>query len=133
VFFIGLFVLLGGIRESGLLAQFLATVRPVGLGEPLGFSVATAVLSNLVSNVPAVILLAPLATAPNQWFTLAAVSTLAGNATLLGAAANVIVAEEARARGSAFEVGRFVAFGLPLTVVTLALSVALASAAWPVP
>lgn len=124
VFFVGLFVLLAGVRESGLLAAFLAALAFAPLETPVGLGLAVALLSNLVSNVPAVLLLAPLAHGPDAWLALAAASTLAGNATLLGAAANVIVAEQARAHGSEFDVWRFVAYGLPVTLVTLAIALA---------
>lgn len=125
-FFVGLFVLVAGVRGSGLLDAMYAA-NPVDVASTAGFVGLTAVLSNLVSNVPAVLLLLPAAEGTSRLLLLAAVSTLAGNATLLGAAANVIVAESARARGAAFDVGRFVLYGLPLTVATLAI------AAWIVP
>jgi Na+/H+ antiporter NhaD/arsenite permease-like protein len=88
----------------------------------------SALLSNLVSNVPAVLLLAPVvegAADPALWLALAASSTLAGNATLVGAAANVIVAETARALGAEFSVRRFMAAGLPTALLTLGLAVLL--------
>ncbi len=63
----------------------------------------TAVLSNLVSNVPAVLMLKPFVAAlPNHdtaWLTIAMASTLAGNFTVLGSIANLIVVQKAAARG----------------------------------
>ncbi|HVL49407.1 MAG TPA: SLC13 family permease [Candidatus Thermoplasmatota archaeon] len=125
--FIGLFVLMAGFRDAGLLAGFegaLAAMRPDTVP---GLAVVTAVLSNLVSNVPAVLLLAPTAAAQGgdlPWLVLATASTLAGNATLVGAAANLIVAEAARGRGEDVDALRFLAFGLPVTLVTLAAALA---------
>jgi len=127
VFFAGLFVLVAGVRGAGILDALGRVFAGLGADTPVGLTGITAVLSNLVSNVPAVVLLLPSVHDAGGLLLLAAASTLAGNATLLGAAANVIVAESARARGETFDVARFVAYGLPITVATLAL------AAWMVP
>jgi Na+/H+ antiporter NhaD/arsenite permease-like protein len=83
-------------------------------------------LSNLISNVPAVMLLAPFVESVGEtslWLALAASSTLAGNATILGAAANVIVAENGEKLGVNMPFWRFLKAGLPITIVTLILSV----------
>jgi len=125
VFFAGLFVLMAGVRESGLLALLYEGLAFIPFATVGGLTVASAVLSNLVSNVPAVVLLLPAlheAARPDLWLALAAASTLAGNATLLGAAANVIVAETAKGQGAEFDVWRFMKFGFPLTVITLLVS-----------
>lgn len=123
LFFVGLFVLLAGVRGSGLLAAFLSAAASVRIETPVGLAIAAAVLSNVVSNVPAVLLLAPAVHGEGAWLMLAAASTLAGNATLLGAAANVIVAEQARAHGAEFDVVRFVLYGAPVTIATLAIAI----------
>lgn len=117
-FFVGLFVLLEGARDAGALEALGGLLREGGAA---GFVVATAVLSNLVSNVPAVLLLLPTVTTDQQALLLAAASTFAGNATFLGSAATVIVAETARAHGADFSVGRFTLVGLPLAAATLVL------------
>ncbi|HWH08961.1 MAG TPA: SLC13 family permease, partial [Candidatus Thermoplasmatota archaeon] len=114
VFFVGLFVLVEGVRGS--VAGASAYVGSSG-----GLVLATAVLSNLVSNVPAVLLLLPLVGAGTAVL-LAVSSTFAGNATFLGSAATVIVAETARSRGAEFDVARFTLIGLPLAAATLALA-----------
>ena len=82
-----------------------------------------AVLSNIVSNVPAVLLLKPvvlsLGEPTRSWLLLATTSTLAGNLTILGSVANVIVVEVARRER--IDIG-FVAYGrvgIPLTILTL--------------
>jgi Na+/H+ antiporter NhaD/arsenite permease-like protein len=118
-FFVGLFVLLETVRQSGLLEALAGAVQRHGSG---GFVIATAVLSNVVSNVPAVLLLLPGVQSQAQALLLAASSTLAGNATFLGSAATVIVAETARREGADFSVLRFTAVGLPLAAATLALA-----------
>lgn len=114
VFFVGLFVLVEQVRVSGLLEEASGWIAGSGT-----FVLATAVLSNLVSNVPAVLLLLPTVHDAGGGILLALASTFAGNATFLGSAATVIVAETARARGEGFSVLRFTLLGLPLAALTL--------------
>jgi Na+/H+ antiporter NhaD/arsenite permease-like protein len=96
------------------------------LGTIWGLSAFSAILSNLISNVPAVMLLAPFVSSIGSstiWLSLAASSTLAGNATILGAAANVIVAETGERMDVNISFWRFIKVGLPVTVVTLTASI----------
>ena len=131
VFFIGLFLVIGGLRGTGTadeIGKLLAGGAPGGLGSVAGIHVVAALLSNLVSNVPAVLLLAVpvgLIGGSRLWLSLAASSTLAGNATILGAAANVIAVEVARKEGVEVRFMDFLRLGLPVTLVTLALSAAI--------
>jgi Na+/H+ antiporter NhaD/arsenite permease-like protein len=83
----------------------------------------TAILSNLISNVPAVLLLQPLIPKDDthSWLLLAAGSTLAGNLTLFGSVANLIVAEAANELGYKLTFWEYLRFGAPLTVCTLLL------------
>jgi Na+/H+ antiporter NhaD/arsenite permease-like protein len=125
VLFVGLFVLTGGIEHAGLVDDLVGWAGAVGLHRPAILTVATAVLSNLVSNVPAVLLFKPLIPSfgePDRgWLILAMASTLAGNLTILGSVANLIVVEvarEARVRIGFFEYSRV---GIPLTILTLLL------------
>ncbi|AEV15328.1 Transporter, arsenite-antimonite (ArsAB) efflux [Thermus sp. CCB_US3_UF1] len=116
VLFGGLFVVTEGVRRLGLAEALLP------LGEsPLGLLLAATLLSLLISNVPAVLLLAPLVNDPRDWLLLAGGSTLAGNLTLLASVANLIVAEGARKEGLGVGLGEHLRFGLPLTLLTLAL------------
>jgi Na+/H+ antiporter NhaD/arsenite permease-like protein len=93
-------------------------------------SLVSAALSNLVSNVPAVLLLepaaqaVPAATRETAWLALAMSSTFAGNLTVLGSVANLIVVESARREGVVVSFGEYCKVGVPLTVLTLALGVA---------
>jgi Na+/H+ antiporter NhaD/arsenite permease-like protein len=88
-------------------------------------TVVAAIVSNLVSNVPAVLLFKPiiptLGEPDRAWLILAMASTLAGNLTLIGSVANLIVVEAART--ARVEIGflEYCRVGVPLTVVTLAL------------
>lgn len=118
-FFVGLFVLLVTVRASGFADALAVALDRGGSG---GFVVATTVLSNVVSNVPAVLLLLPTIQGAGQALLLAAASTYAGNATFLGSAATVIVAETARREGADFSVLQFTLVGLRIAMLTLALA-----------
>jgi Na+/H+ antiporter NhaD/arsenite permease-like protein len=86
------------------------------------------VLSNLVSNVPAVMLFRPvvptLANPHEAWLTLAMATTLAGNLTLLGSVANLIVAEIARSRGVHLSFTEYLKAGTPIAILSLLAGVA---------
>ena len=86
-------------------------------------SVVTAILSNLVSNVPAVLVLkpfvAPLADPAKAWLTVAMASTLAGNLTVIGSIANLIVVQRAAAGGVTIGLWDYCRVGIPLTLLTL--------------
>jgi Na+/H+ antiporter NhaD/arsenite permease-like protein len=94
----------------------------VKLQEPGTLFAATFVLSNIVSNVPAVMLLLPVATDPLAGPMLALVSTLAGNLLIVGSIANIIVVDAAARQGIPIDWRRHVRVGLPVTVVTLAVT-----------
>ncbi|MBI2916783.1 MAG: anion transporter [Chloroflexi bacterium] len=126
LFFAGLFVVVGGARQAGVLDPFLERVliEPdlKGLGSLLAFSAAG---SQVVSNVPLVMLVIPVMEAvPGDflWVTLAAGSTLGGNLTLIGAVANIIVIESAARRGVHVGFMEFLKVGVVVTLVTLALA-----------
>jgi Na+/H+ antiporter NhaD/arsenite permease-like protein len=93
-------------------------------------SLVSAALSNLVSNVPAVLLLEPVAQAvptasrETAWLALAMSSTLAGNLTVLGSVANLIVVESAQREGVTISFWEYCKVGIPLTILTLVLGVA---------
>jgi Na+/H+ antiporter NhaD/arsenite permease-like protein len=88
-------------------------------------SLVTAVLSNLVSNVPAVLIMRPFVDAlPNHdtaWLTVAMASTLAGNFTVIGSIANLIVVQKAASLGVSISFWDYFRVGAPLTIVTLAI------------
>jgi Na+/H+ antiporter NhaD/arsenite permease-like protein len=127
VFFAALFVVTGAIEASGLGAELFAWLRPWADGGPARLTAASLVLSNLVSNVPAVMLFRPvvptLADPHSAWLTLAMATTLAGNLTLLGSVANLIVAEIARRRGVHLSFGEYLKAGTPIALLTLFLGV----------
>jgi Na+/H+ antiporter NhaD/arsenite permease-like protein len=128
VFFVGLFVIVGGADRAGLTAALLRPVEAFDMHRVPVFTLVTALLSNVVSNVPAVMLLKgviPGFPDPEAgWLALAMASTLAGNLTITGSVANIIVVESAAGEGVHVSFGEYLRVGLPLTVVTLALGVA---------
>ena len=131
--FIGLFVVIGNVQQHNLLTGAIADIQASGvkLYHPVPFSAVTLVLSNLVSNVPAVLLLKPGLAVPvstadavtQTWYLLAVVSTFAGNLTLLGSIANLIVAEEAKPQGVALTFVEYLKVGVPLTIISTVLAV----------
>lgn len=122
VLFIGLFIVVAGAQKSE--ADLIASAARFQLGRTGVLTAVTAALSNLLSNVPAVLVLKPiverLADPRHAWLTLAMASTLAGNLTILGSVANLIVVERSRhtVRIGFWEYARA---GIPVTLVTLVL------------
>jgi Na+/H+ antiporter NhaD/arsenite permease-like protein len=125
VFFVGLFIIVAGAERAGLSAALLEPfarweLHRIGIFVPL-----TAILSNIVSNVPAVMLLRTLVVnfpdSHAAWLTLAMASTLAGNLTITGSVANIIVVERAAAEGVHVGFRDYFRIGLPVTVATLVL------------
>ena len=126
VLFIGLFVVNHAFQATGLAAQVMAWLDAAGLAlaAPMTLFVATFVASNLVSNVPAVMLLLPAATEPWSGPLLALVSTLAGNLLIVGSIANIIVVDCAARRGIRIDWRMHARVGVPVTLATLALAAA---------
>jgi Na+/H+ antiporter NhaD/arsenite permease-like protein len=128
VMFAGLFVVVRAfevnvVQTWGLERQHALLESPVVLVS--GLSV---VLSNLVSNVPAVLLFKPLMEVTPQkelaWLALSMSSTLAGNLTVLGSVANLIVVENARRAGTELSFLEYLKVGVPLTVLTTVVGIA---------
>jgi Na+/H+ antiporter NhaD/arsenite permease-like protein len=126
ILFIGLFVVNHALAQTGLTAQAVSLLAEAGvpLSEAAPLFAATLVLSNVVSNVPAVMLLLPAATEPFAGPMLALVSTLAGNLFIVGSIANIIVVDAARRRGIALDWRSHARTGVPVTLVTLAITAA---------
>ena len=126
VLFGGLFVVNEAVERAGLLdaAYGWLTTTGVDLMEPEWLFAATPILSNLVSNVPAVMLLLPASTGAHDGAVLALTSTLAGNLLIVGSIANIIVVEQARAQGVTIDWRAHARAGVPVTLVTLAVAAA---------
>lgn len=117
VIFIGLFVVIGGVEQSGLFALFLGKITAINFQ---AFTLLTVVLSNIVSNVPAVMLLQyiiPAAHSSLWWSNMAIFSTLAGNLTITGSIANLIVVELAKKNGIKIGFMDYLRIGFPITVI----------------
>jgi Na+/H+ antiporter NhaD/arsenite permease-like protein len=122
--FAGLFVVNRVLQTSGTLGQMMAGVGSTGVNLAAAgwLFVVTVALSNLVSNVPAVILLLPAATHPLAGPILALASTFAGNLLIVGSIANIIVVEQAERLNLRITWWEHMKVGVPVTAVTLALA-----------
>lgn len=121
--FVGLFIVVAGLEKTVVTPEVVGAVGRFDLGAPFVLSAITAGLSNIVSNVPAVLVLKPFiagAGDPDKsWLIVAMASTLAGNFTLLGSVANLIVAQRARTQGVEIGFWTYFKIGAPLTVATI--------------
>ena len=127
VFFIGLFLIIGAAEQAGIAQQMLAMAEHMNLHNPWIFAGVVALLSNLVSNVPAVMLLKDLVpqfhNPTHFWLLLAMASTLAGNLTVTGSIANIIVVEKASPEVE-ITFKDYLRVGVPVSLATLAVGVA---------
>lgn len=127
VLFTGLFLIVGGAQNAGIVGQFLKVGDHLNLHSSGAFVLIIVALGNLVSNVPAVMLLKSLVPAfpdPHRaWLLLAMASTLAGNLTITGSVANIIVVETAKPE---MHIGfrQYFRAGLPITAGTLLIGLA---------
>lgn len=114
--FSGLFIVTRAVDELNLLGNVSILTKT-----PITMLVLTAILSNAISNVPTVLLLYRFVPQGDTqgWLLLAAASTLAGNLTILGSVANIIVAEASAKQGYRLSFLEHLRFGLPLTLLTL--------------
>lgn len=121
VLFGGLFVVHGALEHSGLAAAALENLRARGLdpAHPPILFVATVALSNLVSNVPATMLLLPAVATPEAGTLLALASTFAGNLILVGSIANIIVVDQAQRAGLPIGWAAHARTGVPVTIASL--------------
>lgn len=128
VFFSALFIVSGSLETSGVTSQLIDVNTLADRINIWNLSLLSAGLSNLVSNVPAVLLLKPLVSALDNarigWLTLASASTLAGNLTLLGSVANLIVAETASRYRVDLSFWKYTKPGFVITIITLAIDIA---------
>jgi Na+/H+ antiporter NhaD/arsenite permease-like protein len=123
--FCALFVVIEGISRTGLTGQIpgLLTASGIRLEHLSVLSAVSVVLSNLVSNVPAVMLLVRFLNPadPAQWYALAVSSTFAGNLVLIGSIANLIVVEQAAVFNIRIGFRTHAAAGVPVTLLSLAV------------
>ena len=124
--FVGLFVVIAGVERTEFPSLLFSAASRFHLDRTVPMSIFSAALSNLVSNVPAVLIFKPfvsrLADPTHAWLVLAMSSTLAGNLTILGSVANLIVTQRARPD---VNIGfwEYARTGVPVTVLTLTAGV----------
>ena len=125
--FAGLFIVVAGVEKTSLEQDLLAFASRFRLDRIAVLSTFSTVLSNIVSNVPAVLVFRPivprLADPQLGWLTVAMSSTLAGNLTVLGSVANLIVVQRAR-RDIHISFWDYCRVGVPLTILSLAAGTA---------
>jgi Na+/H+ antiporter NhaD/arsenite permease-like protein len=123
--FAGLFIIVAGAQRALLTPDLVARAGLLRLDRTPVLSAVTAVLSNLVSNVPAVLMMKPFVAGVQDharaWLTIAMASTLAGNFTIMGSIANLIVVQKAAARGVVISFWDYFRIGAPVTLITLAI------------
>ncbi len=123
--FAGLFVVVAAAEKILFTSEVVGAVQSFHLDNIYILTAVTAVLSNIISNVPAVLALKPfvqgLIDQHRIWLVIAMSATLAGNLTLVGSVANLIVAERARAAGIEMSFWAYCRAGIPLTAITLAI------------
>ena len=125
LFFAAIFIVMRGVRDLPLVVGLTSSAAAELGGEQWRdagiISLAMLALSNLVSNVPAVVLWLPIVPpgADFVWLVIAMSATFAGNLTLFGSMANLIVAERAQARGVHLGFGAYLRVGIPITLLTL--------------
>jgi Na+/H+ antiporter NhaD/arsenite permease-like protein len=121
--FAGLFVVVAGFEKAILTPDRVAAISRFGLDRDSMLSLVTAILSNLVSNVPAVLVIKPFigetGHPQHAWIVVAMASTFAGNLTVLGSVANLIVVQLARADGITIGFWEYFRVGAPLTLLTI--------------
>ena len=126
LFFASLFIVVKGIEKVGIMDSLIHGVALKADAKGLaGIHLISLVLSQVVSNVPFTVVMLPLMkTAGSEllWLALASASTLAGNATIIGAMANLIVIESAGSKGIKIRFVEFFKTGIIVTLLTLAVS-----------
>jgi Na+/H+ antiporter NhaD/arsenite permease-like protein len=124
VFFVGLFLIVGGAENAGITTRLLDVARNWNLQRTWVFTLSVATLCNIVNNVPAVMLLKTMvpgfADPHKAWLVLAMASTLAGNLTITGSVANIIVVETAKPEVE-IEYRDYLRVGVPITLLTLTI------------
>jgi Na+/H+ antiporter NhaD/arsenite permease-like protein len=125
VMFVGLFIVVAGFEKMVITPKVVEAIGHLRLDDKVVLGTVTVLLSNVVSNVPAVLVLKPfvpnLGDPQRAWLVIAMTATLAGNLTLVGSVANLIVAQRARARGVEIGFWAYFKVGAPLTLATITI------------
>ena len=135
-FFVGLFIIIGGLEESGGIALMAKWLLDVTQGSQTATSMiilwASGILSGIIDNIPYTATMAPMIATIEQtmghayahplWWSLALGACLGGNMTIIGAAANVIVSENANKAGYPISFMKFLKYGIIVTMISLLIS-----------
>ncbi|MBK1643868.1 citrate transporter [Thiocapsa imhoffii] len=125
ILFVGLFIVNGAFANAGFSTELVTWLRTMGvdLHNSSVLFAATAVLSDITSNVPTVMLLLPFAGEdPLAGPLMALASGLSSNLIIIGSLANIIVVDAAAAKGLKISFWNFAKIGLPVSVVTLSIA-----------
>ena len=124
ILFIGLFVVNGALQQTHLPQTWIADLKADGLDltHPAIVYLVTAVLSDVVSNVPSIMLLLPFAAEPSLGPVMAVASGLSSNLIVIGSLASIIVVDQAARRGLKVSFWDFARTGIPVTLCTMLLA-----------
>ncbi len=128
LFFASLFIVVGAVQKVGILDSILQIDLQENLSGLISIHSISLVMSQILSNVPYTVLMLPLMNVVDSetlWLALASASTLAGNATIIGAMANIIVIESAANFGVKIGFWEFFKSGIIITILTFLVSVSL--------
>lgn len=126
LFFSSLFIVVAAIEKVGILNPLLNINLSENIQGIVGIHSLSLILSQIVSNVPFTVLMLPIMKSINSetlWLALASASTLAGNATIIGAMANLIVIESAEKEGVKIRFWQFFKIGIVVTLITFIVSI----------
>ena len=127
IFFASLFIISHQTNHLLSSAVKISDLEFFSQNRIINISLVSSILSNLISNVPAVLMMSPIikemANPEKLWLTLSLSSTFAGNLTLLGSVANLIVVEMARKRGVNIKFSEYLKSGIVITLFSLILGV----------
>ena len=124
ILFVGLFMVNGAFQNTGMPQQLVGDLKAAGfnLQHSDVLFVLSAVLSDITSNVPTVMLLLPYANDPEAGPLMALASGLSSNLIVIGSLANIIVVDAANARGLNISFWEFAKVGLPVALSTLLIA-----------
>lgn len=135
-FFIGLFIIIGGLEASGGIKLMAEWILKITQGSQAATSMiilwASGIISGIIDNIPYTATMAPMLVEIEKtmgaeytfplWWALSLGACLGGNMTIIGAAANVIVSENANKEGNPISFMRFLKYGVVVVAISLILS-----------
>lgn len=136
IFFTGLFIIVGALKETGVIKQLADNLIAVASGEPLLMIIlllwSSALLSSFLDNIPFVATLIPLILAMQShgvdvselWWAISLGACLGGNGTLIGASANVVLSGISEKHGYPITFKQFLKLGMPIMIISVLISTA---------